>query len=163
MKNKLLLIWIFFICFIILGILLGMYIEKKLLIKYLKKEKELSQKHLDLFLLMTQWVKVKQNGKSIEKYLKSLGFNSIAVYGLSYVGESLIEELMNTNISVKYGIDRKASGDYFNVEVYHPDQELPKVDAVIVTSIYYMAEIEAQLSQKVDCVIVSIEDILFNM
>ena len=43
------------------------------------------------------------------------------------------------------------------------DEELPKVDAIIVTPINVFPQIKAMLSAKADCTIVSIEDIIFGL
>lgn len=48
--------------------------------------KTLSDKHLAMFLLMNEWMKIKQAGKHIRDYLAKNGYKSVAVYGLSYVG-----------------------------------------------------------------------------
>ena len=44
-----------------------------------------------------------------------------------------------------------------------PDEELANVDAVIVTPITFFSEIEDMLSLKMDCPILSIEDILYDV
>ena len=151
----------------LVGIITGTIItttwQKKFFLKQLVEEKQMSQKHLDLYLLMNQWVKIKQDGKDIGTYLKERNFSSVAVYGLSYVGQTLVEELKNGEVHVKYGIDRKANGDFEGLKVYKPEEELPNVDVVIVTSIAFMPEIEERLSQKMSCPIISIEDILYML
>ena len=43
------------------------------------------------------------------------------------------------------------------------DDELESVDAIIVTPIYYFEEIEGKLVEKVDCPIISIEDIMYEV
>ena len=126
----------------------------------LKKKKEMSNKHLSLFLMMNQWVKVKQQNKSIAEYLEKQGYKRIAIYGMNYAGETLWDELAGTDICVQYGIDKKADTIYLDVDVLHPDDELPQVDAVIVTAITFYDEIEENLSEKLDCPIISLEDIL---
>lgn len=41
-----------------------------------------------------------------------------------------------------------------------PGENMPEVDAIVVTPIYYYYEIQEMLSSKVDCKIISLEDIL---
>lgn len=72
----------------------------------LRKAKELSSKHLDLYLLMNQWVKVKQESKNLSLYFERNGYKKIAVYGMSYAGETLVNELKDSNTEVVYGIDQ---------------------------------------------------------
>lgn len=144
----------------LLGGVAGATITGKNLNEIINKEHELSERHLALFMLMNQWVKVKQDNKSLSQYLAKRGYNSIAIYGMSFVGETLLNELTNSEIEVKYGIDKKADEMYANIDLLNPKGELPHVDAVIVTSITFYDEIVNLLSQKISCPILSLEDIL---
>ena len=128
------------------------------------KTKALADKHLNLFLLMNQWVKVKQEGKSIADYLKKSGYKKIAIYGISYVAETLIEELQNTEIEVAYGIDKNGGGICSaDIDICSMDEELGEVDAVIVTAITFFDEIEEELSSRMNCPIISLEDVLYDI
>ncbi|MDE5698816.1 MAG: hypothetical protein K2I96_15665 [Lachnospiraceae bacterium] len=124
---------------------------------------KMSEKHLALYLMMNQWVKVKQENKSIADYLERCGYKEIAIYGMNYVGETLMDELQDSNIKVKYGIDRNADTIYSDIDVVTPDGRLSEVDAVIVTAITFFDEIENKLSEKIDCPILSMEDILYEV
>lgn len=125
--------------------------------------KQLSDKHLALFQMMNQWVKVKQEGKNLSQYFEANNYKNIAVYGMSYAGETLVDELENTNITVKYGIDKKAENIYSEIPVVTMDDELEEVDAVVVTAITFFDEIAEKLEKKVDCPIISLEDILYEV
>lgn len=59
----------------------------------IKENQEKSDKHLALFLMMNQWVKIKQEGKNLASYLEQEGYKKIAIYGMHYAGETLVEEL----------------------------------------------------------------------
>lgn len=142
------------------GVVLGALGVGKTLKKKVDYKSKMSEKHLALYLMMNQWVKVKQENKSIADYLKAIGYEEIAIYGMNYVGETLIDELADSSIKVKYGIDKNANAIYSNIDVVTPDDELDSVDAVIVTAITFFDEIEESLSEKVDCPILSLEDIL---
>lgn len=121
---------------------------------------DLANKHLRLFLLANQWIGIKQEGKSIAAYLEEKGLHEIAVYGMSYLGETLIEELSDSNIKVKYGIDKSADDIYAETRIIKPTDNLEKVDAVIVTSITYYKEIADELSVKIDCPVISLETVI---
>lgn len=131
--------------------------------KLTNKAQKMSDKHLALFLMMNQWVKVKQEGKKLEVYFKKYGYNKVAIYGMSYVGETLLSELKNSQVKVEYGIDKNASSIYTDIDVVRPDEILRDVDAIVVTSIYFFDEIEEQLSERIACPIVSLEDILYEV
>jgi hypothetical protein len=123
----------------------------------------MSDKHLALFLMMNQWVKVKQEGKNLSSYFEKNGYKKIAVYGMSYAGETFLDELKNTGVDVAYGIDKNAVGIYSDVDIVSSDDELDTVDAIVVTPITYFDDIAENLSKKVDCPILSLEDILYEV
>ncbi|MCX4339236.1 MAG: hypothetical protein OSJ72_06280 [Lachnospiraceae bacterium] len=124
------------------------------------KAKAMSDKHLALFLMMNQWVKVKQEGKNLAEYFEKNGYKKIAVYGMSYAGETLLDELKGGDITVAYAIDKNADAIYADVDVVSMDDKLEEVDAIVVTAITFFDEIEEKLSTKIDCPIISLEDIL---
>lgn len=145
------------------GAAIGAGAVRKAIGESVSKSKAMSNKHLALFLLMNQWVKLKQESKNVADYLKKEGYNQIAIYGMSYVGETLLNELKNTEIDVAYGIDKNAVGIYADVDVYSVEDDLKQVDAVIVTAITFYDEVVKALQKKIDCPIMSLEDILYEI
>lgn len=129
----------------------------------ISKSKAMSDKHLALFLMMNQWVKIKQEGKDLASYFEEKGYKKIAVYGMSYAGETFIDELKDSNISVAYGIDRNVDSIYADVDILSMEDDLEPVDAVVVTAITFFDEIEEKLSAKIDCPIISLEEILYEV
>lgn len=127
------------------------------------KYKKLSDKHLSLFLLMNQWVKVKQNGKRLSLFLEEKGYAKIAIYGMSYVGETLLDELREGQIQVAYAIDKQADGLYTDLKVVLPEDHLEEVDAIIVTAVSFFGDIKEMLSKKVSCPIISLDDLLYKI
>lgn len=127
------------------------------------KAQAMSDKHLALFLMMNQWVKVKQEGKNLSSYFEEKGYKKIAVYGMSYAGETLLDELKDSEVEVAYGIDKNADGIYADVDIVSVDDELDDVDAIIVTAITFFDEIDEKLSQKINCPIISLEDVLYEV
>ena len=124
---------------------------------------KMSDKHLALFLLMNQWVSVKQKGRNLSTYFEKNGHKRIAIYGMSYAGERLLEELRSSNIEVAYGIDKKAEGVFSEISILSPDDILEDVDAVVVTPIFFFDELAESLSSKLSCPILSLEDILYEV
>ncbi len=123
----------------------------------LKDEKE--RRYLAM---MNQWMILKQEGKSINTYLKTKGYKEIAVYGMSVYGRHLIRELDGGDIKVKYVIDQNKRESYKGIEVYNPKEILEKVDAVINTVIWDQRLIERSISGKMSCPVISLEDIVFE-
>lgn len=147
----------------IVGAAIGASKASKIIGEDYDKMKELADKHLDLFLLMNQWVKIKQEGKSISEYLQQSGYKKVAIYGLSYVGETLLDELKDSSIMLAYGIDKNADNIYADIDVVSLNDKLDEVDVIIVTAITFFDQIVEELSDKVKCPIVSIEDILYDI
>ncbi|MCD7724855.1 MAG: hypothetical protein LUI12_04795 [Clostridiales bacterium] len=145
------------------GVTVGAGASLRVTGKALNKKTTMSDKHLALFLLMNQWVAVKQEGKNLKDYFEKNGYKTIAIYGMSYVGERLVEELKDSDITIKYGIDKNADAIYSEIDMVTMDAELEEVDAVIVTPVFFFNEIEEELAQKLNCPIISIEDILYEV
>lgn len=124
---------------------------------------QMSDKHLALFQMMNQWVRVKQEGKNLSQYFEANNYKNIAIYGMSYAGETLIDELKNTSINVKYGIDKNAEALYSEVDIITMEDDLEEVDAIVVTAITFFDEIVEKLEEKVDCPVISLEDILYEV
>lgn len=147
---------------ILAGTALGAGTIGKAVWEKVEKANKMSEKHLALFLMMNQWVKVKQEGVNLSEYFEKNGYKRIAVYGMSYAGETLMDELKGTDVEVVYGIDRKADSLYADVEIKSMDDELGEVDAVVVTAITFFSAIEEELGRKLNCPIISLEDILYD-
>lgn len=131
--------------------------------KEISKYKELADKHLAIMKLYDQWLKTKQEGKSLAEYLAKEGIHSVAIYGMSFVGERLYDELSGSDIEVKYAIDKNAEYIYSEIELVKPDDELEPVDAIIVTAVFYFDEIAKLLEEKTDMKVLSLEDVLNDM
>ena len=124
---------------------------------------QLANKHLAIMKLYDQWMQTKQEGKSVVDYFHQNDINSIAIYGMSFVGQRLYEELKDSDITIRYAVDKNAAGIYADVDILTPDDDLPQTDAVVVTAVYFFNEIEELLEEKTDARILSFEDILYEM
>lgn len=143
------------------GVGIGLGVVGKIIGEKAEKAQSMSNKHLALFLMMNQWVRLKQEGKNLATYFEKNGYKRIAVYGMSYAGETLVDELKNSAVTVVYGIDRNAASLYSDVDIVSVEDDLEEVDAIVVTAITFFDEIENLLSGKMDCPIISLEDILY--
>lgn len=127
------------------------------------KTKQMSDKHFALYMMMNRWVEVKQEGKSLVDYFKKNNYKTIAIYGMNFAGERLLNELKDSEITAKYGIDQRADEIFTDIDLLTMNDELPEVDAVVVTPIFFFDEIQNQLSDKINCPILSLEDILYEI
>lgn len=145
------------------GAVVGAGAVGKVMFEEKEKTKLMTDKYRTLFLMMNQWVKVKQESKNLAAYFEKNNYKKIAVYGMSYAGETLIDELKNTGVTVVYGIDKKAGSIYADVDIVSIEEILADVDAVVVTAITYFDEIKETLLAKVGCPIISLEDIVYEV
>lgn len=126
------------------------------------KEAELKKFKL-FFNLYGCWIAAKQRGKSVAEYLEHENMNTIAVYGMGDMGIRFCKELQGSKINIKYVMDQNMTLDTVFAPRIKLEDELPKVDAIIVTPIMAFPKIRDTLSAKTDCAIVSIEDIIYGL
>lgn len=137
--------------------------------EFVKEEKRLDKvenkynKFESFYKLLITWVEMKQEGKNIVEYLEYNNIKTIAIYGMKELGECLVKELENSSIEIKYVIDQNIGRIETTYPKFTPEDDLMPVDAIIVTAIYYYQEIEEQLSTKIDCEIISLEDAVYGL
>lgn len=141
----------------------GILIRDKLVQNKINYWQKSADKYHKLFIMMNHWVNCKLDNKNIGNYLKENGYKDIAIYGVGCVGETLVEELRDSDIHIAYGIDRSANIIHSNIDVYTLDEDLTCVDVVIVTAVTYYDEIKRELERKVNCPIISLDDILCDI
>lgn len=130
-----------------------------------RKKKELQEQINKLSLyyqIINMWLEMKQKGKSAAVFLQQKGIKKIAIYGMKELGERFYEELKSTDIDVICIIDKDKDQVIGDFTVFSPEEELPEVDAIVVTADYYYWEIKNQLEKKVICPIYSLNGVLGN-
>lgn len=146
---------------IVLGtIFLNQIREKNRQIKYWRQSAEKSAQIMRLY---DQWVFIHQDHKSTYDYFVEKGIKSIAIYGMDNVGERFYDELKDTDIKIAYAIDKKGGSINAEIKMVSPEDELERVDAIVVTAVYYFDEIFKNLSSKTDIPIISLEEILHEV
>lgn len=130
--------------------------------KKLNMEEAANRKNDEILKAYSHWMQRKQRGDSLAVYFEKMGYKKIAIYGMHYLGESLLSELKDSDIKVVCAIDKHAELRYSEIPLYTPEESIPEVDVVIVTAFFYFDEIESILLDKVSCPIVSIEDIIYE-
>lgn len=128
-----------------------------------KQKEEKVDKFKKYYETLLQWVQIKQDGKNLEQYFINNGYSTIAIYGMGEMGTRLYNELKDTSITVKYAIDKNAEGTYSELNVVTTEDELESVDAVIVSAIFAFDDIEEELSKMIDCPIISLQDVVFEI
>ncbi len=145
-----------------IGTITGLTTSNIKLNKIIEKKQTEKEKFKIMYQMMEKWLRLKLEGKNIEDYFKAYGYKHIAIYGMGDVGKNLLNELNNSSIVIDYAID-KAVDSIENLKVINPEDELEKVDAIVVTAIAYFDDINEEMSLKVKCPIISLEDIIYEL
>lgn len=149
------------ICIIELTIIIITLLKKKRSNNQIEKYRSIANKNDTLYQMALKWSDNNYKKKTVYDYLVEKKYNSIAIYGMHYAGEQLVKELYNTDIRIVCGIDQNASNIISKIPVIKPTDEIPKVDAIIVTAVTAFMAIDEMLYKRVDCPIISLEDIIY--
>ena len=109
------------------------------------------------------WMSLREEKKGIAEYLCKNGMKNIAVYGYGALGKHLVNELDGSEVSVKYLIDRNVRLNHLKYEIKRPEDDLPGVDAVIVTPVDEFESIYFSLKDRVRGRIVSLLEVTSEM
>lgn len=147
----------------IMSMVAGIIIGKKKTMALVDKEKMYAQKHLAIMKLFNRWMIIKHEGKGVLDYLQEYNVKTIAIYGMSYVGERLYDELKDTDIEIKYVIDMQVKDGFEETDIFTLEDDLPEVDLIIVTAVFFYYEIEKSIHNVCDYEVVSLEEILYGI
>ena len=150
--------------FVIVGILAAVKIisDNKSKMDSLKRQ---ADDNLLQYNMMNRWTQNLQQNKTVVGWLKANNYEKVAVYGIGILSNTLIQELKSGGIQVSYGIDQNTEKPYMplDFQVYSPEEHLPEADIVIVTIISAYPTVKTRLETKLDCPIVSLENIVYNL
>ena len=118
--------------------------------------------------ILNQWLILKQEGNSLEKYFIENKYKTVSIYGMGEIGNRLYEELKDSSkIEVKYGIDNNALDTYSELEVLsleeYTDLAADDIDVIVVTATFAFDDIKKSLSELLDCNIISSEDVVYGV
>ena len=131
-----------------------------------QKEREAAKLHGRLgrmaanYHTLKKWFELQQKGVSVSGFFIRNTYRKIAIYGMSDLGICLYQELSETEVEVSYAIDRRAEKLDLNLPVLKVEDELPPVDVIVVTAVYFLEQIVELLKDKVECQVLSLEEIL---
>lgn len=144
----------------IIGMIAGILLSGHALISDIKKLKKDADKNWKFYMLYDNWFELKQRGKSLKNYFHHNNFHDIAIYGMGKIGLRLYGELKKEGVNVCYVIDRNGLQTDLDIKCFTPENNLPKADVIIVTVVQSYDEIVACVQSKVNCPILSIEEII---
>ena len=100
------------------------------------------------FKLYDEWLYNIRNGKRIEKFFLDNDYRVIAIYGMGLIGNQVYSELKGSDVKVACGIDQKGGTiKMSNFKTVFPNEvnEYKHVDAIVITPIQHMLEIETMI------------------
>lgn len=98
-----------------------------------KAEEVMDEKERKLQEIKELWLNDREKEISVDRTLIKKGIQTVAIYGMGYLGCHLYDELENSEIDIKYVMDRELEDLAGVLRVIKLDGELPEVDAVVVT------------------------------
>ncbi len=125
--------------------------------------KEFDNKYKLYYYVMDCWMRLRQRGRSIEEYFIKRGFNRIAIYGMAELGITLYRELRDSSVEVVYGIDRAAERETEGLSIKRLEEELPRVDAIVVTALFSFEAIEQEIRSKGDYVVINFQEVILDL
>lgn len=94
---------------------------------------------------------------------KENNYLNIAIYGMGYIGECLYDELKGSGIQVKYGIDRTARDFKGELPIYQIEDELERVDMIVVTVMENTKNIIDKLKRDGEYPVMAISELLIAL
>lgn len=152
---------LFFVCGIIIGVVLvqlfGVFREREL--EYEKRNNS----------VLSKWIDLINDGKSISDILKNQHLNTIAICGFGDIAILLHDSLVQTETIVKYFIDEDgyvfletAVPGYIPENINFDRLEEFGVDAVIVTEQKAYDKYISKLNNTYKCPILTLEEVLYG-
>lgn len=113
--------------------------------------------------VLEHWVSVYQEGKCVREFFFKYNYKTIAIYGMGILGKLLFNELKESGIRVLYYIDRYKIFEDSVAKVIHIEQELPDVDAIVVTALAEFDSIYDLLLTKSKIPIIDMREIFAEL
>lgn len=79
---------------------------------------KVSNKFRRMFLILFKWTCLRNEGFSMARKILDMGFKSIAIHGMGYLGQCLYTELKNSSVDIVCGIDRNAEDFAGELKIY---------------------------------------------
>ena len=93
-----------------------------------------ADKNYKLYQTSIKWLRLKQSGKQISQYLSQKGCHTVAIYGMSYMGQTLADDLADGKVIALYGIDQNGGYQKWTIKIYKPSDKIKPVDLIINTT-----------------------------
>ena len=110
--------------------------------------------------IFDKWLEAEREGKiDFKSYFHKFHIESIAIYGMAMMGKQTYQQLIKENVIPNFGIDRYVGQYGKEFKIIRPEDEIPKVDAIIVTT-YDSESIVSALKEKTNSKILLLEELI---
>ena len=116
-----------------------------------------------MFHVLLEWTKLRNQSISLEQFFQKNQYVNIAIYGMGYIGECVYDELRESSVTVKYGIDKTAIDFKGELPVFRIQNELEPVDAVVLTIAGDKDFFTRLIKEKIECAVWSVSEILLDL
>jgi hypothetical protein len=137
----------------------GVVLGGKILVGMINDYKKRMERNYSNMILFNDWLEFVYSGGSIEQYFHDNGYKKIMIYGNGYIGKRLQQALAGSEIEVAAVMDKSVVADGNGILI-GTDSEIPNVDCMVITPVYYHDEIYAMLREKSNVPIVSIQTVI---
>lgn len=121
-------------------------------------------KYRGLCSVLNCWLALKEHGINLEGYFLNRGYNKILIYGMAELGKHLYEELLyHGRLEIIGALDQRQGIAYKELKIYGLEEEIPKCDVIVVTTMTDHDIIKKFLTEKVDASVVFLKDIVYTL
>ena len=141
------------------------YLNEKITDTVIQNESPREKKFRRYYELCNQWLKLKNDGYKLKTFFEDKNYKKIAIYGMGELANRLLEELDDSDIDVKYGIDKNVCSAFAEIDIIGLDERerFDDVDCIVVTPVHVYEKIKKELEIKSNAEICSVDDVLSSM
>lgn len=151
--------YIFLICFMY-GAFDYVYLRTAL-----KSVRKQSRKLEQLLQTANQMLVENTEGRQIHKRLEGRNVSSVAIYGMSEIGERIMEDLLlHSSVRLLYGMDMRAGEIRAVIPVYTLEEaaKMEKPEVVILTTYTENDNLKKAIEEKLSCNVVTIGELFYE-
>lgn len=164
-RRKKFLIIAIFECIVIIMLIILYRWSKKKYTREIEEKDATTKKDSLIKESLTQWVRIEHERKNIAALLNQMGYRKVAIYGYGFLGKALERVLQGDDTAtLSCVIDKNAHFREHGEKILQLKDELPELDVIIVTSLFYYEEINEELKNLgIQADIISLDALLFQL
>lgn len=105
------------------------------------------------------WLRIRQQGYSLAEFFSKRDIRRVAIYGMGFLGCDLYDELEG-HVEIPYVMDQSPGTIDKAVSVKKMNEQLPYVDAIVITTISGEEEIQKALREKCSYTMIKLTEII---